>query len=273
MKKHILLLLIFFIVVGSVFSANDNYPFGGRSAGMANAAVTLYDFWAVSHNQAGIALEDNMAAGFYYENRFGLKELGLGAGAFVLPTDAGNFGLNFTYFGYSQYNESKVGLAYARNFGENLSAGLQLNYLSTSIAEDYGSQANFTFELGAIYQLIDNFYVGAHLYNPVKAKIGDYDDERIPTILRFGMSYLFSERVMVILETEKDINQPYNFKLGIEYHITDPVYIRGGIGTDNNQNAFGAGILFSNFRIDLAASYHNVLGYSPQFSMIYEFQQ
>ncbi len=273
MKKHFThLIILFFLPTTVIFSANDNYPFGGRSAGMANAAVTLHDFWAVSHNQAGLALEENMAAGFYYENRFGIKELGLGAGAFVLPTDAGVFGLNFTYFGYSQYNESKVGLAYARNFGENLSTGVQLNYLSTKIAEDYGSKRNLTFELGAIYQLIPDLYVGAHLFNPIKAKVAEYDDERIPTILRFGMSYLFSERVMVILETEKDINHPYNFKLGIEYQITDPIYIRGGVGTSESQNAFGVGLLLSNFRIDISASYHNVLGYSPQFSMIYEFQ-
>jgi len=272
MKKNLILTLFFFIFTNVVFSANDNYPFGGRSAGMANAAVTLYDFWAVSHNQAGLALEEDMAAGFYYENRFGIKELGLGAGAFVMPTHAGVFGLNFTHFGYSQYNESKVGLAYARSFGENLSAGIQLNYLSTRIAEDYGINHSFTFEAGAIYQLIENLYVGAHLFNPVKAKIGDYADERIPTIFRFGMSYLFSERVMVVLETEKDINKPYNFKLGIEYQVADPIYVRGGIGTDNNQNAFGVGIYLGNFKIDIASSYHKALGYSPQFSMIYVFR-
>ncbi len=269
MKRNFILILLFIIFINTSYSANDNYPFGGRSAGMVNAAVTLHDFWAVSHNQAGLAFEENIAAGFYYENRFGVKELGLGAGAFVMPTHAGVFGLSFTYFGFSQYNESKVGLAYARNFGENLSTGLQLNYLSTRIAEDYGTKHSFTFELGAIYQLIDDLYIGAHIFNPVKAKIGDYDDERIPTIFRFGMSYLFSERVMVILETEKDIYKPYNFKLGIEYQITNPIYVRGGIGTDNNQNAFGVGLYLGNFKIDLASSYHKALGYSPQFSLIY----
>ncbi len=272
MRRFFIIITIFFTCYGWVFSANDNYPFGGRSAGMANAAVTLYDFWAVSHNQAGLALEENIAAGVYYENRFGIEELGLGAGAFVLPTDAGVFGFNFTYFGYSLYNESKVGLAYARSFGDNLSTGLQLNYLSTRIAEDYGINHSFTFELGAIYQLIPDLYIGAHLFNPIKAKIGDYDDERIPTIFRIGISYIFSERVIVILETEKDIYKPYNFKLGIEYQITDPVYIRGGIATDNNQNAFGVGLNPGNFKIDIAASYHNVLGFSPQFSLVYLFQ-
>ncbi len=270
-KKYSIIIIIFLLNIDFVYPANDNYPFGGRQAGMANAAVTLYDFWAVSHNQAGLALEDNIAAGVYYENRFGIKELGMSAGAFVLPTGAGVFGFSFTYFGFSLYNESKAGLAYSRQFGDNLSTGLQLNYLAARIAEDYGAKHSMTFEMGAIYELIPDLYVGAHVFNPVKAKISDYNDERIPTIIRFGMSYIFSEQVIVILETEKDIYKPYSFKLGIEYKIADPVYVRGGIGTDNNQNAFGAGLHLGNFRIDVSASYHSVLGYSPQFSFIYEF--
>lgn len=272
--KYIVLtcILIFFSTLTSLYSANDNYPFGAKSAGMANAAVTLYDFWAISHNQAGIAFEEDIAIGFYYENRFGVKELGLGAGAFVIPTNTGVFGLNLTYFGFSLYNESKVGLAYAQNFGDNLSAGIQLNYMATRIAEDYGKKHSFTFEIGSIYQLNEGLYIGTHIFNPIKTKISDYNNERIPTIIRLGISYCFSERVVVVAETEKDIYMPYDFKLGIEYQITDPIYIRGGIGTATNQNAFGFGIMLNNFNIDIAASYHHVLGYSPQFSFIYKIQ-
>jgi len=264
-------LFIFIFISFHTFSANDNHPFGGRSAGMANASVTLYDFWAVSHNQAGIAKEESISAGFFYENRFGIKELGLGAVAFILPVDAGVFGLNYSQFGYSKYNESKIGLAFAKNFAENLSTGIQLNYLSTRIADDFGSASTLTFEAGAIYQITTNLYAGAHIFNPIKREIGDYANERIPSVLKFGMSYVFSEKVVVIMETEKELYQNYNLKLGIEYKITEPIHIRGGIMTQNHQNAFGFGFYLNNFRIDIAASYHNVLGYSPQFSLLYMF--
>ncbi|TVQ90189.1 MAG: hypothetical protein EA393_06355, partial [Bacteroidetes bacterium] len=112
--KH-LLLLTFLLVSTINFShaANDNYPFGGRAAGMGNAAVTLYDFWAISHNQAGLAKMQNIAAGVYFENRFLIEELNFGAGAVVYPTPSGVLGFNFTYFGFELYNESKLGLAYA----------------------------------------------------------------------------------------------------------------------------------------------------------------
>jgi hypothetical protein len=72
-------------------ASNDNYPFGGSAAGMANAAVTLYDFWSTSHNQAGLSRIENPAVGVYFENRFLVDELSLGAGAFVVPTSSGVF--------------------------------------------------------------------------------------------------------------------------------------------------------------------------------------
>jgi hypothetical protein len=270
--RHIFTLLLVFNILHSSFSANDNYLFGGRAAGMGNAAVTLYDFWAVSHNQAGLARMENMAAGVYFENRFLVKELSLGAGAFVLPTHSGVFGVSFNYFGFELFNESKVGLAYARTFGERFSAGIQLNYNNTYIAEDHGSRGNLTFEMGAIFHILPQLSIGAHIFNPTRAKIADFADERIPTIFRTGLSWEFSEKVVVIAETEKSINHAPVFRAGIEYHISDPIYLRGGIGTNPASNAFGFGMALGNLKMDIATSFHHVLGYSPQLSFVYHFK-
>ncbi|MFN3556054.1 MAG: hypothetical protein ACK4VN_08845 [Bacteroidales bacterium] len=272
MKGVLHFVLIFLFCSASLHSANDNYLFGGRAAGMGNAAITLYDFWAISHNQAGLARMEHMAAGVYFENRFLVQELSFGAGAFVYPTSSGVLGVNFTYFGFELYNESKIGLAYARDFGERFSAGVQLNYHNTYIADDYGNKGNLTFELGAIFQILPQLYIGAHLFNPTRAKIADFANERIPTIFRTGLSYHFSERVVVVAETEKSVNHSPVFKAGIEYQITDPFYIRGGIGTNPTTNAFGFGLDLGNLTIDVATSFHHILGYSPQMSFIYHFK-
>ncbi len=272
MVKNFTLFLAILVLGHTSYAANDNYPFGGRAAGMGNAAITLYDFWAISHNQAGLARMQNMAAGVYFENRFLVEELSFGAGAFVYPTNSGVFGFNFTYFGFDLYNEAKIGLAYARDFGERLSTGLQLNYHNTGIGEDYGNKGNLTFELGVIFHILPELSIGAHLFNPTRAKIGDFADERIPTIFKTGFGYEFSERVMLIAEVEKSVNLDPVFKVGVEYRITDPVYLRGGIGTNPTTNSFGFGLELGNLNIDLATSYHYVLGYSPQISFVYHFK-
>ncbi|TVQ14173.1 MAG: hypothetical protein EA361_08240 [Bacteroidetes bacterium] len=272
MRKTFTLILIITVISMTSKAANDNYPFGGRAAGMGNASVTLYDFWAISHNQAGLARLENMAAGVFFENRFLVEELSFGAGAFVLPTSSGVFGVSFTYFGFELYNETKVGVAYGREFGERFSTGIQLNYHNTGIGEDYGNKGNLTFELGIIFHISPELSIGAHIFNPTRAKIGDFADERIPTIFKTGLAYEFSERVMVIAEAEKSVNLDPVFKVGIEYRISDPVYLRGGIGTNPMTNAFGFGLEVGNLNIDLATSYHHILGYSPQISFVYHFK-
>lgn len=276
------LFFIFIMLWASlVRAANDNYPFGARQSGMANAAVTLHDFWAVSHNQAGLAHMQNMGAGFYFENRFQTRELSLGAAAFVMPVNAGVFGLSMTYFGFSLYNEGKVGFAYARPMSDRLSVGLQFNYLFLSIGEGYGSRSNYALEAGVIYELLPGLHIGTHIYNFTRSKIASVDDlydEHVPTIIRFGLSYAFSEQVLITAETEKDIDRDPGFRAGIEYRLTDHIYARGGIGTSRRSdgtnamlNAFGFGLETGGLRIDLSASYHHVLGYSPQAGIVYTF--
>lgn len=254
----------------SLFAIGEDSPIGGRSAGMANSSVTLNDFWSIHHNQAGLTGIKNFSAGIYYEDRFGLKNMGLKAGAVVIPTKtAGVFGVSMTYFGYSQYNESKIGLAYAKSFGEKFSAGVQLDYLSTHIAENYGNKSAIAGEIGLRFQINQKLCIAGHIFNLNMAKIAEYNDERIPTVARLGLSYAFSDKIIVTAESEKDIQYNPVLKAGLEYHPIDMLYFRTGISTNPVLNAFGFGLVFKNFKLDFATSYHQTLGFTPQFSIIF----
>jgi hypothetical protein len=114
--------------------------------------------------------------------------------------------------------------------------------------------------------------MGVHLFNPTRSQIAEYADERIPTILRGGFSYQFSDKVIVALETEKDVDQETVFKAGIDYKVVDNFSLRAGVGSNPASNSFGFGMQLGQLQIDLASSYHYVLGYSPQISMVYQFK-
>jgi hypothetical protein len=268
-KKYTLFLVFLSTVCFCTNASGENWPVGGKAAGMSDASVTLTDFWSVHSNQAGLAGVKNISAGIYYENRFGLKQMGLKAGAFVMPTKAGVFALSMSYFGYTQFNETKTGLAYAKNFGKKFSAGVQLDYLATHIAENYGNSSAIAAELGLRYQINKNLAIGTHVFNPTRAKVAAYDDERAPTIVKLGLSYLFSEKVILAVESEKDIQYDPVFKVGIEYRPIKSLYLRTGISTNPVLNSFGFGLEFSNFNLDFAASYHQVLGFTPQVSLVF----
>lgn len=274
MLKKILILSCSFVFSLSVSAQKENVSIGSRSGAMGNASVTFTDFWAVHNNQAGMAYYDKIAAGIFYENRFITKELGLKCFSLVVPIKkAGVIGLNFSSLGYKLYNESKIGLAYGMAFGENISAGVQLDYIYTHIAENYGNKGVMTFEAGIRAKIIKNLIIGAHIFNPIQVKLALYNNERLPLIFKIGLSYTFSENAVLAVEVEKDNNFKPIFKTGLEYHIVKPVYVRIGIATNPFVYSFGAGFEFYRFKLDVSASRHPVLGFTPQASLVYDIHQ
>ena len=121
--KPILHKALFVIVL--LFSVNQLFaegePIGARAASMGNASVSSTDIWSIFNNPAGMAKQSVFSAGVNYENRYLMKELGLKSAALLVPSRFGVLGLSFNQFGYSLYNENKIGLAYARSFGEIIS--------------------------------------------------------------------------------------------------------------------------------------------------------
>ena len=272
MKKQIVSLFLFSFLLSNSFAGNENITIGGRSAGMGGASVTLSDFWAINNNQAGIADLKNMKAGFYFENRFMVKELSYKTVAFILPTKSGVFGLNYHHFGYSAYKEQKIGLAYAKSFGKSFSTGLQLDYLGTSLGDNYGSKSAFTFEVGILAKLSYNVTLGAHFFNPINAKFNDYNNEKIPSVFKLGINYSFSDNLIVAIESEKNINFDPIIKAGFEYKVIQFACVRVGISNNPTICTFGFGIEYHQFNFDFASSIHQTLGYSPQFSLVYNFK-
>lgn len=271
MRKHIhVLILVLF--VSQRTSAADNYPTGARSIGLANASVTLADCWSAFHNQAALAWFDRAAAGASYDNRFTISELSTKGFVFALPVKAGTFAVSGDVFGYSQYNEKKAGLAFAKKLGEKFSAGVQLDYLNTFINDDqYGSHTTFAVEGGLLAEPLKNFRIGLHVYNISRAKLAAYADEKIPTIFRLGASYKFSGKLLWSVEEEKDIDQKAVFKSGLEYHVADALYLRGGVGTNPTLFSFGFGLKMGRLMLDMASTYHQILGFSPAISLTYQF--
>lgn len=273
-------LLSLFILIASANSliATENYPIGARSAAVGHASVTYGDLWSAFNNQAGLTALKHITAGAAYENRFLIAELSLRSFAFALPANkTGVFALSASVFGGSLYNEKKAGLAFAKQLGEKFSAGIQLDYLSTHLANDddgyeYGSRNTFTAEAGFLAEPMKDLKIGLHVFNPTRAKLADYDDERVPACLRLGGSYKFSDKVLLSAEIEKSNDSKSIFKTGLEYHIVEQVFLRAGIASNPALSSFGFGFKLKQWQLDMSSTYHQVLGFSPQVSLVYDFK-
>ena len=271
MKKILLLFGLLFLIFH--FSlASDNSPLGARSAGIGGASVSLADIWSVQNNQAGLGFVRDMSAGVFYQNQFMVKELSTKAGAFALPVKGGTFGISISNFGYSLYSENKYGLAFGKSFGEKISAGVQMDYFSEKFGDAfYGTKNILAAEFGIIAKPLKNLTLAVHIFNPTKAKLTGYNDERISTIMRLGLNYKFSDKVFIACETEKNIDKKNIFKAGIEYQPIKELYLRAGISTNPSLSSFGVGINIKNFHVDISSTYHSVLGLSPQIGLRYDF--
>ena len=254
------------------YAGNDNYPLGARSAGMAAASVMLTDIWAAVNNQAALGYLEQPVAALYYENRLNVRELALQAGVFAIPVKSTVIGVNYRYFGYSKYNEFKLGLAVGKRLGEKFSMGIQMNYFHTNFAGDYGSTGLLCGELGLLYEPVENLRVGAHLFNVWQSRQKVNIDGQPPTIMRFGIGYAIQEKAVISVETEKDLRMDAIFKAGLEYSPVNNLFLRCGVSNGNiYQYAFGVGYGINKFTIDLAFSHHKFLGYSPHVSIIAKF--
>lgn len=258
--------LILFLISATCRGQND--PVGARPAGMANAVLNSTDIWSAFHNQAGLARLEHFSAGAFYENKFLISELAYTGIGLASPLGAGTIGLTYTNLGFSVYSESKLGLSYALKLSERFSIGVQANYHNTVIqTEDYGSTNTFTAEIGFRHQVSDKVSLAAHIFNPTRSQLNEYNDERLPTIIRFGAQYDISEELIVTGEVEKDIDEAALLRAGLEYRPVNVLYIRLGASSQPSLFAFGLGINMGQFQFDLASTYHSVLGYSPQVSL------
>ncbi len=252
-----------------VFGQTQNRPLGANYAALGNVGVVGSDVWSVFHNQAGLAWLTDLNIGVHFENKFGLKELNHSALAVNLPVKFGTFGFHFSNFGYSKFNEKKMGLAYAKKLFEKVAAGIQLDYFTTSIYDQYGSGGLFTAEMGLQMELVPNLILGAHVFNPMRSKYDTYDQELLSPSLKLGISYLFSEQVFVGIEVENNFVQGTIFKTGIEYQVIENLKLRAGMNTQPAGYHFGMGYVFKQISADLAFSHHQVLGYSTNVSLQY----
>ena len=77
----------------------------------------------------------------------------------------------------------------------------------------------------------------------------------------------FNENFFMAVEGFQNIYDKPGLRVGMEYHVIEQLYLRGGISTAPTLASFGFGLKLKKFFIDVASSYHSTLGFSPQVSL------
>jgi len=247
-------------------------PVAARYIGLGAYSKNHIDAFSFTSNQAALAQIKNTSVGVYAERRFLLSSINMYSAVAVLSTRQGNFGIQADYFGFKNYNESQMGLAYAKSLGSKFDLGIKFNYYGFRIPA-YGNASTINFELGAIAHLSEKLHAGLHAYNPVGGKLSKTDSEKLSSIYKFGIGYEASDNFFVSTEIIKEEDQSVNVDAGFQYNFLKQFFVRAGISTETTNSYAGAGISWKIFRLDITGGYHPQLGFTPGLLLIVNFNK
>ncbi len=265
-------LIIFTVCINfNVKSQSFRYALAMPYTGLSAYSVTQNDVFSFTGNQAALAKTKKTGTGIYGENRFLLASTNSYNLAAAVPTKLGNFGLQVNYAGFKNFNETKLGLAYARSLGNKVDVGIQFNYYGYRIP-GYSGASTIYAEAGAIVHLTEKLNAGVHIYNPVGGKLNGDDNEKLASAYKFGLGYDAAENLLISGEIVKEEDKPVNVVAGFQYQFAKQFFAKAGFLSESSSFYAGAGVSWKNLRVDVAGNYHPQLGISPAVLFIVNFE-
>ncbi|MEX1203179.1 MAG: hypothetical protein WEA59_08045 [Ferruginibacter sp.] len=255
-------------VVSQTLRYNVSMPYVSLSA-YSNRQSDAFSF---TGNQAALAKATSAGVGVYGERRFLLAENSVYGLSATIPTNKGNVGIQLNYAGFTGFNESKLGVAYATSLGKLIDVGIQFNYYGYRIPQ-YDNASAINVELGMLLHFSDKLTGGIHIYNPVGGKFGKEKEEKLASAFKFGVGYDPSENFTVSAEIVKEENRNVNVTGGIQYQYMKQLFVRVGFVSDTGSGFAGIGVGWKNFRLHVSGSYHPQLGFSPGLLFLTNFKK
>lgn len=244
---------------------------GARAAGLGHAQVTLSDTWAVQNNIGALAFVEEPQLAFGFHTRLQLPELNTFGALLAWPLQSAALGVSFSRYGTGPYSLQSVGFGYSHRISY-LSLGMKACYLQQSI-EHVGSHGSLVLEAGGKAELNPQLHFAAHAYNLSQSRFSRHSEERIPILLKAGLSYLPTAKLQLHVQTFKDIEYPARFSAGIAYALIPQLVVRSGIQTRPLQPAFGLGFHLRRVLFDYAFQQQSQVGVKHQLSIGYRLQQ
>ncbi len=269
MKQILLAILIF----GAHVSFTQGWnPVGSRSNALANTSVCLTDVWAYHHNPGAAASIKTISFGAYYETRFLTKELQTQALALAIPLKVGVITAGAQRFGYNQYRNTRAGIGYSMKFTDYIQFGVQGNVQTLRLGGNYGSSISGTVEAGLLAKVSEKWHIGVSVLNIGRQRIKPLTD-RFTTVMRGGVHFIPSKKVSVMAEVEKQVQTKISFRGAVEYKPIEQLSLRIGAQSGPVEFAFGVGYCVKGFSIDLGTKYQQILGWSPNAGLSYQFKE
>lgn len=245
------------------------------SVSLAGTSVSDQTRWSGFHNPAPLARSEVPSLQARVDSRLNITELSTKSFTVSYPFEWAVTGLSLSYYGFESYNETMCGLAFARDFSGHFSIGLQFNYFSVyNIAQDSRHDILFP-QTGLTLRLSPDLTFGFQTFNPFQSSLrGATLTKHVPSVYSIGLASSFSEKLVLRVQTDKEIRSPYKYSMAFEYN---PVKSFGcQIGLYDQQMlvpCLGFHVNLSSFNFDFAAELHPLIGVSTSVAVSFSFSK
>jgi hypothetical protein len=255
------------------FSSNAQYLpdyVGSQAAAMGGVSTLLPSVWSATNNPGALGNLKNSEVAVNHQQLFGLKDLAYSSFSGAYKHKTGVWGVFANRWGYEWYQYNQIGAAYGKSLTQTWSAGVNFSYNQLSFGDNYyGKASNIRVGFGSLAKLSNKLSIGVYIQNLHRPNVLSDGSERDEPSFTVGMGYKASSNTYLALEAFQQINQPLSIRMGMEFTHNEKYFFRTGISTQPFSGAFGFGMAFKKFRLNFAATYHNVLGFSPQSGLHY----
>ena len=240
---------------------------GAKGSAMGNTFLGLAGISGIFGNPANLTSISQWEAQGYAQNRFllpELKEMGIGLAA---PALGGTAGIGLRQSGFSGYKEQLAQVCYSRLLGPGFGLGIRFDAGALSIPE-YGNVLAVNGIFGLHAELLPGLIAAVLVDHPFRQS--GILAEFMPAQLGAGIRYEASEKTRILVELIKGVDHPASLRAGLDYQLLPILSFQTGIATAPSLFSIGAGLHLSpQFRLDIASSYHQWLGFTPAIGLTF----
>jgi hypothetical protein len=267
--KQLLLLSLILIPATLLMAVFDDYIPSARARGLGGAYTGVTDdINSMYFNPAGLAdvqMEAQVGFSNLYNQQF--SEVKTAAAGIRLPRKFGTLALGAKMFDVDFADENLMSeqtwsashaFVLQEDIHSRISFGYTLNYYRLSFDEEDTDDA-FGLDLGATALLHGRTKLGFSVANLTGAKMGDQNQNKLPSKLALGISYIPYDQVTTSIEVKKDFARETEFMGGVEVQLFEPLAVRFGVHQNPATWNAGIGLNVKGIGVDLSYSTHAVL--------------
>ncbi len=209
-----------------------------HQSSLGGNTTLLSGVYSFQGNPAGLAdNDDRLSLIANTEQRFFLSSLNSSFVGAIAQIGAYDFvGISAANFGIEEYKEQKFSTAYSRRIGEKTFIGSTFNLFNFQIQE-YGSKAWFNLDIGIKTAISKVVHIGVVAENLFPDRLTDNSDH--PLGVAVGIQYILSDKVFIVSEARKALDDKISFSFGINYNVLNNLSLQAGINGLESGPTFG----------------------------------